>query len=66
MPPSGFNRNIVECALTFVRGCYIELLHEVKSGKHASYEAAIEYELGQIEKVLSRMHITPEGELIER
>ena len=48
MPPSGFNRNIVEGALTFVRGCYIELLHEVKSGKHASYEAAIEYELGQI------------------
>ena len=66
MPPSGFNKNVVQGALAFVRGCYLDLLEEVRSGKHPSYEAAIEFELAQIERVLSRMHITPEGELVER
>ena len=66
MPPSGFNKHVVDGALAFVRGCYLDLLEEVRSGKHASYEEAIEYELSQIEKVLSRLHITPNGELVER
>lgn len=66
MPPSGFNQRVVEGALAFARGCYLDLLEEVRSGKHVSYEAAIEFELAQIEKVLTRMHITPDGELVER
>lgn len=63
MPPSGFSENAVRGALEFVRGCYLDLLEQVRSGKHASYEAAIEFELRQIEQALSRMHVTPQGEL---
>jgi hypothetical protein len=66
MPPSGFNKNVVEGALAFVRGCYLDLLEEVRSGKHASYEAAIEFELKQIERVLLKLHINEAGELVER
>jgi hypothetical protein len=64
MPPSGFNKNVVEGALAFAKGCYLDLLDEVRSGKHATYEEAIEYELGQIERVLRRIHITADGDLV--
>jgi hypothetical protein len=66
MPPSGFNKHVVEGALSFVKGCYLDLLAEVRSGKHSSYEEAIEFELRQIEKVLLSIHINAEGELVER
>jgi hypothetical protein len=66
MPPSGFNRNVVKGALEFARGCYLDLLEEVQSGKHASYEEAIEHELHQIESVLTRLHIDSNGELVDR
>jgi hypothetical protein len=66
MPPSGFTPNAVKGSLLFIRTCYEDLLAEVRSGKHASFEAAIEYELGQIEKALSKLHIDTEGNLVQR
>ena len=66
MPPSGFSRNAVKGALIFVRGCYEDLLNEVRSGKHKSYEEGIEYEIAQIDKALTKLHIDAEGNLVER
>jgi len=66
MPPSGFSKKAVKGALIFVQGCYEDLLSEVRSGKHESYENAIEFEIAQIEKALSKLHIDPEGNLVER
>lgn len=66
MPPSGFTRKAVLAATQFVGACYEDLLEEVRSGKHASIEEALEHEIGRIEKALAKAHITPEGELIER
>ena len=66
MPPSGFNRKAVKDALAFVQGCYEDLLDDVRSGKFQTYEEAIQYELGLIEKALVKLHIDPEGNLIER
>ena len=66
MPPSGFSSSAVRGALEFIRTCYLDLLAEVKSGKHASYEEAIEFELRQIETALTKAHIDSEGNLVER
>ena len=66
MPPSGFNQHAVEGALEFVKGCYEDLQEEVRSGKHPSMDAAIEYELAQLEKALATLHIDKEGKLVER
>ncbi|MEK7157181.1 MAG: hypothetical protein AAB709_01360 [Patescibacteria group bacterium] len=66
MPPSGFNQRAVKGVLEFVKGCYEDLQEEVKSGKHASFEAALEYELTQLEKALASLHINKEGRLVER
>lgn len=66
MPPSGFSSGAVRGALQFVQGCYEDLLAEVESGKHKTYEDAIKFELSQIEKALSQLHITKEGELVSR
>ena len=66
MPPSGFSSNAVRGALMFVKGCYIDLLEEVRSGKHESYEEGIEFELRQIDKALSRLHIDADGRITER
>jgi len=65
MPPSGFSKKAVKGALIFVRGCYEDLLEEVRSGKHKSYEDGIEYEIAQIDKALSRLHIDAGGNLVE-
>ena len=66
MPPSGFSRKAVEGALVFVQSCYEDLLNDVRSGKFQTYEEAIQYELGQIEKALASLHINTEGNLVER
>ena len=66
MPPSGFSRKAVEGALVFVQSCYEDLLNDVRSGKFKTYEEAIQYELGQIEKALASLHINTEGNLVER
>ena len=66
MPPSGFSQKAVKGALVFVRGCYEDLLKEVRSGKHKSYEEGIEYEITQIDKALTKLHIDAEGNLVER
>lgn len=66
MPPSGFNRRSVKGALGFIKGCYEDLLEEVRSGKHESVEAALEFEIGQIDKSLSQIHITKRGKLVKR
>jgi hypothetical protein len=63
MPPCGFNNNSVRGALMFIRGCYEDLLDQVRSGKFSSYEEAIEFELSQIEKALSDLHIDEDGKL---
>ena len=66
MPPSGFSPKAVKGALVFVQGCYEDLLEEVRSGKHKSYEEGIEFEIAQIEKALTKLHIDAEGNLVER
>ena len=66
MPPSGFGKKAVKGLLTFVEGNYEDLLAEVQSGKHPTVEAAIEYELSQLKKALEKLHINPEGDLVER
>ena len=66
MPPSGFSSNAVRGALEFVRSCYMDLLEEVRTGKHKSYEEAIEFELRQIESALQGVHIDSQGNLVER
>jgi predicted transcriptional regulator len=66
MPPSGFSSHAVKGALQFVRGCYEDLLAEVRSGKHENYEQAIEYELAQIGKALSNLHISERGIVIAK
>lgn len=66
MPPSGFSTNAVKGALQFIEGCYKDLLQEVKEGKHASIEDAIEYELRQIESALSQIHIDEGGVLVNK
>ena len=64
MPPSGFSKTVVAGALQFVGGCYRDLLQEVKDGKHASFEKAIEHELSQIDKALHSLHIDDQGNLV--
>ena len=66
MPPSGFSQKAVNGALIFVQGCYEDLLKEVRSGKHESYEAGIEYEISQIKKALMSIHINEEGKLTKQ
>lgn len=66
MPPSGFNQHAVKGALEFVKGCYEDLLEEVRVGKHPNLQSAIEYELGQLEKALAKLHIDKDGQLVER
>lgn len=66
MPPSGFSKKIVAGLLIFIKGCYEDLLKEVKSGKHKTYEEAIEYEIKQINSALSKLHIDHTGNLVEK
>lgn len=66
MPPCGFNQKAVKGALEFVKGCYEDLKEEVKEGKHANFEEALEHELKNLEKALARLHIDNEGNLVER
>ena len=66
MPPSGFTPNAVKGSLLFIKTCYEDLLAEVRDGKHASYEDAIEHELAQINKALTKLHIDPDGNLVQR
>ena len=66
MPPSGFNRSAVRGALQFIQACYEDLLQEVADGKHPSVEAALAYEISQIEKALASLHIDPRGKLVKR
>ena len=66
MPPSGFNTKVVKGALEFVSGCYYDLLDEVRSGKHVSFEAAIQFELSQISKALATLHINKYGNVVHR
>jgi hypothetical protein len=66
MPPSGFSQKAVTGALIFIQNCYEDLLLEVCSGKHASYEEGIEFEIEQIKKALAKLHINSDGDLTER
>lgn len=66
MPPSGFNQRAVKGALEFVKGCYEDLQAEVKAGKHPNMEAAIKYELAQLENALKQIHINRKGRLVKR
>ena len=50
----------------FIRGCYEDLLDQVRSGKFQTYEEAIEFELKQIENALSQLHIDDDGRLVEK
>jgi len=66
MPPCGFNQKAVKGALEFIKGCYEDLEEEVKSGKHANFEAALDFELKNLENALEKLHIDSEGNLVER
>lgn len=66
MPPCGFNQKAVRGALQFIKGCYEDLAEEVKTGKYKSFEDALNHELDNLEKALERLHINPQGDLVER
>lgn len=66
MPPSGFSPKAVNGLLQFVQTCFEGLLQEVRNGGHESFEAAIQHEIGQIDKALSKLHIDSEGNLTDR
>lgn len=66
MPPSGFNKSAVKGLLQFLHACYEDLLVEVRSGKHRTFEEAIEAELNRIGKALEKLHIDEEGNVVER
>lgn len=66
MPPSGFSKKAVKGALVFVKSCYEDLLDEVRSGKHESYEEGIKYEIKQLDRALTKLHIDDKGNLTER
>lgn len=66
MPPSGFSNRAVKGSLQFIQACYEDLLAETHSGKHASYEEAIEFEIQQIGRALEQLHINEKGRLVER
>ncbi|NQV89705.1 MAG: hypothetical protein HQ488_05255 [Parcubacteria group bacterium] len=66
MPPSGFSKRAVKGALVFIQTCYEDLLEEVQSGKHASFEEGIKFEISQLEKALLKLHIDQEGRIVER
>jgi len=66
MPPSGFSRRSVKGVLQFVGECYKDLLEEVRSGKHRSYEEAIKFEIRQIDSALAKVHIDGKGNLVEK
>lgn len=66
MPPCGFNSSAVKGALQFIRGCYEDLLEDVKSGKYPNYETAIEHELSQIGKALTNLHVTKTGRVVRK
>lgn len=66
MPPCGFNQKAVKGALQFVKGCYEDLVEEVKEGKHESFEKALEHELKNLEKALATLHIDENGNIVER
>lgn len=65
-PPSGYTPNAVKGSLLFIKTCYEDLLAEVRDGKHATYEGAIEHELSQIDKALTKLHIDSDGNLVQR
>lgn len=66
MPPSGFSSHAVEGALQLIGACYRDLLGEVRSGKHPNMEVAIEFELKQIGRALTQLHINKSGKLVKR
>jgi len=66
MPPSGYSPKAVVGSLVFIKTCYEDLLAEVRSGKHSSFEAAIEFEIAQIGKALEKLHIDPSGNIVDR
>ena len=61
MPPSGYPKKAVTGALAFTKSCYEELLAEVESGKHATYEEAI-----QFDKALKNLHINEDGKITKK
>jgi hypothetical protein len=66
MPRSGFSKKAVEGILQFIGACYRDLLEEVRSGKHETFEVAVEYEINQIGKSLEQLHIDKTGRLVQR
>jgi hypothetical protein len=66
MPPSGFSNTTIKGLLTFVKGNYEDLQQEVRDGKHLNFEAAIEHEIGQLDKALQKLHIDSHGKIVER
>jgi len=53
MPPSGFSSSSADGLVTFLREAMADLLAEVSTGKHASLEVGLAYEITQIKKALS-------------
>ncbi len=53
MPPSGFSRHSVDGAVTFVRGCFDDLIAEVASSKHTSFKNGLAFEIQQINSALA-------------
>lgn len=66
MPPSGFNERAIRGLLEFVLENYKDLQKEVVEGKHPSADAAINFEIKNLERALQKLHVTPDGDIVER
>lgn len=66
MPPSGFSKKAISGLLRFVKANYEDLLAEVESGKHPDVISAIKFEIDNLDRALSKLHISENGDIVER
>ena len=52
MPPSGYSTRSADGLIVFLREAMVDLRTEIDNGKHASLEAGLSYEVGQITRAL--------------
>lgn len=53
MPPSGYDRIAILGATAFIGTCYDDLKRAVESGKHQTFEAAIDNEMDRLRRSLA-------------
>lgn len=65
MPPCGFDKETIDPLLLFLRGNYRAIVRLAKE-QNKPIEQVMEEELERLNKRLLRLHLTEQGELVER